>query len=45
VINYNLGRDLVARWVERVGGESEDGRWRAFASLLASPRLPPDLAE
>jgi hypothetical protein len=43
VINYNLGRDLVARWVERVGGGSEDGRWRAFASLLASPRLPPDL--
>ena len=43
VINYNLGRDLVARWVERVGGGSADGRWRAFASLLSSPRLPPDL--
>ena len=45
VINYNLGRDLVARWVERVGGESADGRWRAFASLLSSPRLPPNLVE
>ena len=43
VINYNLGRDLAARWVERTGGESADGRWRAFASLLASPRLPADL--
>ena len=43
VINYNLGRDLVARWVGRAGGESADGRWRAFESLLASPRLPPDL--
>jgi hypothetical protein len=45
VINYNLGRDLVARWVERVGGGSADGRWRAFASLLSSPRLPPELLQ
>jgi hypothetical protein len=45
VINYNIGRDLVAAWVERVGGPTEAGRWRAFAALLASPRLPPDLHE
>ena len=43
VINYNLGRDMVARWVEDEGGEGDDGRWRAFSSLLASPRLPADL--
>ena len=43
VINYNLGRDMVARWVEDEGGDSEEGRWRAFSSLLASPRLPADL--
>ena len=36
VINYNLGRDLVAAYVERAGGE----RWAVFADLLASPRLP-----
>ncbi|HPF61685.1 MAG TPA: hypothetical protein PLI93_06445 [Gemmatimonadales bacterium] len=43
VINYNLGRDMVAAWVERQGGEDPDARWRAFATLLASPRLPGDL--
>jgi hypothetical protein len=36
VINYNLGRDLVAAYVERQGGE----RWAVFADLLSSPRLP-----
>lgn len=43
VINYNLGRDLVAAWVDRQGG-SADARWRAFHALLSSPRLPGDLA-
>jgi hypothetical protein len=39
VINYNLGRDLVAAYVERAGGE----RWAVFADLLSSPRLPSGL--
>ncbi|MDQ3426585.1 MAG: hypothetical protein M3477_02020 [Gemmatimonadota bacterium] len=43
VINYNLGRDLVARWVERAAGASAVDRWRVFGALLASPRLPGDL--
>jgi hypothetical protein len=43
VINYNLGRDLVADWVTRTGGPSEDGRWRVFGALLSSPMLPHDL--
>jgi hypothetical protein len=43
VINYNLGRDLVASWVQRRAGDSSEARWRAFSALLASPRLPPDL--
>jgi hypothetical protein len=43
VINYNLGRDMVADWVSRVGGQSPDGRWRVFGELLSSPRLPRDL--
>ena len=43
VINYNLGRDLVARWVERDGGDDPAARWRAFERLLSTPRLPRSL--
>jgi hypothetical protein len=43
VINYNLGRDLVAGWVERTGGESAGARWTAFRALLSAPHLPRDL--
>lgn len=42
VINYNLGRDLVASWVEAVGNAPE-ARWAAFRTLLSTPRLPGDL--
>ena len=44
VINYNVGQDLVRAYVER-GAEPNamDHRWRIFAELLASPRLPSDL--
>lgn len=44
VINYNLGRDLVAAWVQRAGGDVEEARWRAFGSLLSGPHLPRDLS-
>jgi hypothetical protein len=43
VINYNFGRDLVAGWVEREGGDDEARRWSAFRSLLSAPHLPRDL--
>ena len=43
VINYNLGRDLVAEWVQRAGGDAEAARWRAFGALLSAPHLPRDL--
>jgi hypothetical protein len=43
VINYNLGRDLVAHWVGQQGGDSPERRWQAFGALLSSPRLPSDL--
>jgi hypothetical protein len=38
VINYNLGRDLVRRYVERAGGASTEQRWTAFLALLSTPR-------
>ncbi len=45
VINYNLGQDLVRRYVEANGGTAQDPerRWQVFRELLASPRLPGDL--
>jgi hypothetical protein len=45
VINYNLGKDLVRRWIESQGGTADqpEKRWAAFARLLSSPRLPSDL--
>ena len=45
VINYNLGQDLVRRYIERRGGTAgqPDVRWREFTALLSSPRLPSGL--
>jgi hypothetical protein len=42
VINYNLGEDLVRRWVERQGGTVAEParRWAIFLDLISSPRLP-----
>jgi hypothetical protein len=47
VINYNLGRDLVAEYVERNGGtpDNPQKRWKVFGDLLASPRLPSSLRD
>lgn len=43
VINYNLGQDLVRRYVERRAGNDPARRWEVFGELLSSPRLPSDL--
>lgn len=42
----NLGKDLVRRYVESNGGigDNSEARWREFALLLSSPRLPSNLA-
>ena len=44
VINYGLGRDLVARHVEAAGADPE-ARWAAMRRILSEPVLPSDLAE
>jgi hypothetical protein len=45
VINYNLGKDLVRRFVETRAGThaTESRRWEEFEKLLSSPRLPSNL--
>jgi hypothetical protein len=47
VINYTLGRDLVAAYIERHGGTADRpaARWTEFGKLLASPRLPSGLSD
>lgn len=40
VINYTLGKDLVAAYVERTAGDDVARRWEVFGALLGSPRLP-----
>ena len=39
VINYNLGKDMVAAYIESRGTD----RWAEFARLISSPRLPSSL--
>jgi hypothetical protein len=47
VINYNLGKDMVGRYIERRGGTEDNPRkrWEEFEALIASPRLPSGLVE
>jgi hypothetical protein len=40
VINYNLGEDMVKRYIEKRAGNDPEKRWAEFGKLLASPRLP-----
>lgn len=46
VINYNLGQDMVRRYIESRPGvaASTDRRWAEFTKLISSPRLPSGLA-
>jgi hypothetical protein len=42
VINYGLGREMVAAWVEAQGADQET-RWQAMRRVLSEPTLPGDL--
>ena len=46
VINYNLGKDMVAAHIEARGGTPDNStrRWEEFAHLISSPRLPSGLS-
>ena len=43
VINYNLGEDMVRRYIDTRRGTDPGKRWSEFAKLLSSPRLPSGL--
>ena len=39
VINYNLGQDLVHKYIDKLTGTAgDDVRWQVFAELLANPK-------
>jgi hypothetical protein len=42
VINYGLGRDMIARYVEAQGPD-QASRWRAMERILSRPTVPADL--
>ncbi|MDP8994493.1 MAG: hypothetical protein M3N07_05860 [Pseudomonadota bacterium] len=42
VINYGLGRDLVAAYSE-AAGDTDEARWAAMERILSEPTLPADL--
>lgn len=44
VINYNLGQDMVAEYVERGAADNAE-RWRRFGNMLSTPMLPGDLQQ
>ena len=45
VINYNLGKDLVANYVEQQGGTADNPgrRWEIYKELLSNPHTASDL--
>jgi len=43
VINYNLGEDMVRRYIDKRTGSDPEKRWSEFGKLLSSPRLPSGL--
>ena len=43
VINYNLGKDMVAKYIEGKAAGDAKRRWQEFGQLLSSPRLPSGL--
>ncbi|MCU0411344.1 MAG: hypothetical protein MUF82_02265 [Bacteroidetes bacterium] len=45
VINYNLGQDIVKRYIEARGGtvDAPQRRWDEFVALLSTPRSPSGL--
>lgn len=47
VINYNLGQDMVKRYIESRGGTPShpEERWRIFEELISTPRVPSLLVE
>lgn len=45
LINYNLGKDLVKKYVVSKAGTDIDKQWEAFGWILSNPVTPQDLTQ
>jgi hypothetical protein len=43
VTNYNVGEEMVQKYIEKRAGNDANKKWSEFGKLLASPRLPSGL--
>ena len=45
IINYNLGQDIIKRYIEKTGGPDAglERKWQIFCDILSTPRTPSGL--
>jgi hypothetical protein len=43
VLNYSLGEEIVAAWIEARAGDDADARWQAFMQLINELPAPSDM--
>jgi hypothetical protein len=45
VINYNLGEDLVKKYIEKNGGtkDNSEQRWKVFERIISTPQTASNL--
>ncbi|HEX7503444.1 MAG TPA: hypothetical protein VF451_08475 [Acidobacteriota bacterium] len=46
IINYNLGQDIIRRYIERTAGANAglERKWQIFRDILSTPRTPSGLS-
>jgi len=45
IINYNVGLDIVRKYMEENSGESREDKWKTFEYLISTPQVPSNLDE
>jgi hypothetical protein len=45
IINYNVGLDIIRKYMENNSGESADEKWLLFEHIISTPQVPSNLIE
>ncbi len=45
IINYNVGLDLVRKYMNENSGDSKEEKWELFEYLISTPQVPSNLIE